>query len=273
MTRDSAPPALTADQLVRGEDRDLALGAKLSLILHLALVIFMIAKGIILPSDEPLALPPVLRVDVVGLPDLLKQEKTALPKTVAAPKAAELPPEPKSKEEPAKNVATKDEMVLKPKSQTKDAQETKASEAKQEKDRKKKISSALDRIKALNRIENDVADDGIVIKGNRVSPGTSTADDAREAGESSYLDLLRDHLADNWALPVWLSRQQLSAQVRLYIDGRGKISSFRFVKASGNTQFDDQVQRTLKSSEPYPVPPGHVAASLLRNGVLVRFPL
>ena len=254
------------------DDRSLSLGAKLSLILHLGLGILILAKGIILPDHAELALPPVLRVDVVGLPDLQKPETARLPQNPAAEtKPVEKPPEPvkpdkkveRTKEEPAE-VAEKDELVLKPKAKN---------DKKAEKDRKKRLNSALERMKALNQIEHEVEDDGVVIKGNKVSPGTSLSPDAREAGESSYLDILRDHLADNWTLQPWLARQTLSAHVQLYIDPRGHISSFRFVKSSGNPQFDDQVKRTIHSSEPYPTPPGHLSASLLRNGILVRFPL
>ena len=90
------------------------------------------------------------------------------------------------------------------------------------------------------------------IKGNKISKGTSLSGDAKESDQANYYDQFLGRLRDNWALPVWLSRQNLSAQVQIYIDARGRLHGFRFVKLSGNAQFDDAVKQALEESAPFP---------------------
>ena len=261
-------------------ERDLSLGYKLSLVFHIAIFTLILVKSLVFPSSSILVAP-VLRVDIVGLPDFLKKDKAQIPKGAAPDDLAE---QLKQAEEqtvkplvPAKappKVATKapmeaaepDEMVLKP---TKSGQSQ--SEANR-KTRENRMVNALSRIKSLSKISADDAPSPVV-KGNRVSKGSSLSDEAREAGEASYYDALRSHLQDRWALPVWLTRQKLSAQIQLFIDSRGHIRNFKFVQTSGNPQFDDQVKHTLQQSQPYPIPPQAVAASLLSEGILVGFPL
>lgn len=260
-------------------DRDLSLGTKLSLIFHFALFTVILLKSLVFPSN-PISIAPVLRVDLVGLPDVLKKDKAQLPKGAApddlveklkqAEKEAKavkpLPPLkalPKVVEEPA----APDEMVLKPiKSGQKQAENEK-------KAREQRLKNALSRIKALSKISAESDPAPVVVKGNRISKGSSLSDDAHESGEASYYDALRTHLQDNWALPVWLTRQKLSAQIQLYIDSHGQIRNFRFIRTSGNPQFDEQVKRTLQQSQPYPIPPGPIASGLLSDGILVGFPL
>ena len=48
-------------------------------------------------------------------------------------------------------------------------------------------------------------------------------------------------MQENWALPIWLERQKLSAQVQIWIDASGRLLRFAFVKTSGNAQFDEAV--------------------------------
>ena len=160
-------------------------------------------------------------------------------------------------------------MVLKPKH----AQDTPEKPAKRE----KKLTSALDRIRALEKIEDESKSESrpsaAIVKGNKLSKGTSLSGDAKEAAEASYYDTLRSKLQENWELPVWIARQNLDAQVRVYIDPYGRVRSYRFMKASGNDQFDSAIKKTLEDSQPFPKPPDELASSLLVDGILVGFPL
>ena len=154
-------------------------------------------------------------------------------------------------------------MVLHPKSSSK-------------KDRELKLKGALARIKALNSIsasENDKPQKSVIIKGNKLSQGASLSADAKESAEASYLDTLRTRLQENWELPVWISRQNMSAQVQVFIDSRGRVRSYRFIKASGNAQFDSAIKKTLEESQPFPSPPLDIASALLGDGILIGFPL
>lgn len=245
---------------------DLGKGLKLSFALHGSLIAVALLNSLVFPS-RPVHLAPTLRVDLVGLPDFLKKDK---PKLTQLPPLEETPPPPRAEPPKPKEAepAQKDEMVLKPK------KVEKAENEKEDKNRAKKMSTALAKIKALAKINSELEKQSApVIKGNRISRGASLDDDARESADVNYYDLLREHLHGNWTLPVWLSRQNLSAHVEIFLDSQGKLMSFRFVKASGNTQFDDAVKRTLQQSQPYPKPPAEVGKTVAVNGVLVRFPL
>ncbi len=276
----SAAPALNPMQDLEADEQDSRSGFRISLFAHVGLFLALFIKSIVLPGD-PLPIPPSLRVDIVGLPDQMKKDLVAVPPAPqegqkAEPAKAKPVAQPKAPE--AEPAARPDEMVRKsrPKSR-KDAlrESLKKLNTHESVKREKKLKSALDRIKALSRIseEERASTPGVLIKGNRISKGASLSADARESLEASYYDALRAHLQDNWALPVWLARQQLSAQVQLFIDPRGRIANFRFARSSGSSQFDDQVKRALQESQPFPAPPGDIAGSLAAKGVLIGFPL
>lgn len=243
---------------------------KFSAIVHLACLAAIVIKSLVFPS-KPVPYIPALRVDIVALPDVLKKDKGKVGKLAEPSRLEEAlkEAEQKAKQIPAakaQDMASPDEMVLKPKLASPSAKE-----------RQKKLKSALDRIKAIQKIaaeeERKPAPVGALAKGNQLSRGTSLSGDAREAAEASYYDLIRDRLQDNWALPVWVARQNLSAQVQIFLDGRGNLRGFQFVKVSGNPQFDEAVKRTISQSQPFPVPPKELEQSLRMDGILVGFPL
>lgn len=230
------PPTIPAE-------RETGRGVRNSAILHVAAIAgFLIYTRVVPPEAMPMI--PTLRVDLVGLPDQLKKD-LVLP---AEPAPEKVEPAPPVAKEPAPEKPKPEEMVLKPK---KDA----AAE------RSNAMKNALKRMKALAK----VAEENAPIKGNRVSAGSSLDGNARE-GEATYYDRLRTRLQENWALPIWLSRQNLSARVQVQIDAVGRLSGFTFVQRSGNAQFDEAVARTLRDSAPFPRPTGPVS-------VLVGFPL
>ena len=239
-------------------ETDFRTGFKRSLIFHGALVVFVLLKTLVFPGN-PKPYISTLRVDLVGLPDLLKKD---MHNVQALPPSAELP-QPTTKHVPkAVEPAEPDEMVLRPKKTERTS-----------KDREKKLKSALDRIKSLAKIASLEKKASPVIKGNQVSKGTSLSGDARESAEASYYDSLKAKLQDNWALPIWLARQNLAAQVQIFVDSRGRILSYRFLKPSGNAQFDDAVKKTLAESQPFMTPPSEMAQTLMTDGVLIGFPL
>jgi len=254
-------------------DREFRMGFRISLITHLALLFLIIVKNLIFP-DTPQPFIPSLRVDIVGLPDTLKTELQNLPKNIremdnikkSLEKVTDDIQKDKSPTRDKVEEAEPDEMVHKPKKLDMAT-------------RQKKLQSALARIKALEKIanltehENDSKKAGALIKGNILSKGTSLSGDAKETSDANYYDALRSHLQENWALPVWIARQNLSAQVQIFIDTRGKLKFYKFLKLSGNAQFDNAVKRTISESEPYPTPPLGIAALLATEGVLVGFPL
>ncbi len=258
------------------EDERFSRGIKRSLIFHAIVFSIIILKSLVFPG-KPLTYVSSLRVDLVGLPDTLKKDLTRLPKPVDP--TQKLTEEVKQPESKAKEVKTPtvaksqkdveqakpDEMVLKPK------------HAESPKDRQNRLKNSLARIKSLAKITSEAetmpTSTNVAVKGNILSKGTSLSGDAKESAETSYFDLVRDRLQENWALPVWLARQKLSAQIQVFIDSRGRLAGSKFIKSSGNAQFDDSVKKTLTESQPFPVPPSEIASSVLVNGILVGFPL
>lgn len=277
-TADSSPsfpqPPLRAPQHPAEQGYGFAL--KFSFGLHVAAIVFVIFKSLVFPSKAKPYIP-ALRVDMVALPDVLKKDLQNLPLTDSAKQIAEAM---KNAELEAKKVkpikppdtpiekAEPDEMVLKPKK----VQPEPDKSAKRE----KKLSSALDRIKALSKIESESKAESkasaVIIKGNQISKGSSLSGNAKES-EGRYEDAVLSKLQQNWSLPVWLSRQNLSAKVRIFIDSRGRIRNFRFEQPSGNAQFDTAIKKTLEESQPFPPPPEAVASSMLVDGIPLGFPL
>ena len=244
----------------------------------MGLIVAAILKSLVFPG-KPKSYQPALRVDLVGLPDLLKKDLsriTPAPPSPSAPEAEEISkPKPKPAP-PVMEEADPDEMVMKSSTSKRNRERLKELEklSKEEAERKRKMESAIQRMKSLAKIsEGDAPKPGLLIRGNQISKGTALSGDARESSETSYFDLVRDQLQKNWELPVWLSRQKLSAKVELFIDPKGMIRTFRFTKTSGNPQFDEMVKRALAASQPFPAPPREEAASILLHGISVGFPL
>jgi outer membrane biosynthesis protein TonB len=264
----SNPEALTASDQNRG--------LRWSFGLHAAVAAFVLVKGLFFPGN-PLPYVPTLRVDLVGLPDTLKNDlskisKAPMDKELAdALKRVEQKPKdivkvkPLDKEEAPKET---DELGMKPQAKPKD----------NSKAREKKLMSALDRIKALEAVEDSDTPKAtkaasVAVKGNKVSKGSSLSGEARESDQVQYYDLLKSRLQENWSLPVWLARQQYGAQVILFIDNHGNLRAYRFNKSSGNSQFDDAVKRAIQQSVPFDPPPDSIASTVYTNGVVVGFPL
>ncbi len=246
-------------------EQDFSIGLKWSFIAHLALMILILVKGVVFP-EKPIPYFPSLRVDLVDLPDVLKKDLGKAPPPEALEKADVEVKKPKTEPTQARprpvETTQRDEMALRPKPQDINSS------------RQKKLKNALARIKALAKIhaENE-GETPQIVKGNKISKGSSLSGDARESAMTSYYDLIRDHLQEAWSLSVWLNRQDLTAQVHVFIDERGRLHHFKFLKISGNPQFDATVKRTLMDSQPYPIPPASLGNNLLLDGIVIGFPL
>lgn len=241
-----------------------------SIFVHGAIALFIVLKSLVFPS-EPIMLAPSLRVDIVGLPDILKKDLAQVSKKI--PDIEKVAPKPVAPVAPVEAQAKPDEMVLKPtKIEKKTAQKT---EELKDTTRDKKLQSALARIRALEKLKakDDDSDRPVVIKGNQISAGSSLSGDARESNQSGYYDLVREALMEFWALPAWLGRQKLAAQVVIRIDPAGTILSSKFLKTSGNPQFDEAILATIRDAQPLPRPPKDLLNSLADNGITVGFPL
>lgn len=223
--------------------------------LHLALALSTVAVQWIVPAP-PTRVIPTLRVDLVGLPDVLKKDLKIPTPGMTAPESPT-----KAKESAAPDDSKS--MTLK--------------KEKMDKARKSKLQSALARIKALEKLQSEStteeAEPAPLLKGNILSKGSSISGDAREALESNYYEIVQVRLQTHWALPVWLSRQNLNAKVQILVDSTGRVVSFQFLEASGNPQFDAAVKKTISDAQPFPKPPKEISSSLSVHGIIIGFPL
>ncbi|MFZ9594888.1 MAG: energy transducer TonB [Bdellovibrionia bacterium] len=235
-----------------------------SILFHLWIAGIIAFQSILWPSS-PKPYVPVLRVDVVALPEQLKSEAFREKQSQLKKDISEIL---KSAEKSAK--ARTAEMKL---------QQKKSFSSKVEARNRR----ALDRIKSLSHIEEensgaeaDLSTSELKTRlalGNQLSPGTSEAADAKEAQEANYLDLVRDRLRENWILPAWLSKQNWQAQVQIWLNSQGGLKDLRFLKSSGNVQFDEAVKKAVRDSQPFPEPPQEFKSTLLTDGILMGFPL
>ncbi len=261
--------------LTGGSDGQRALsddrGLRWSLLIHGIITLSVLIQQLIFPS-KIIMVPPSLRVDLIGLPELTKRDMTLAPRPVQNNEVMKevnttTPEAPKGSAAKASDSVIKDEMAIAPKSVS------------NTKERKKTIQAALTRIKALERIKNEQENTttpsrkGGLVKGNVLSAGESISGEVSDNAQNAYFERVRERIQENWELPVWLSRQTLSAQVQLHIDPRGGIRNYRFIKSSGNPQFDEAVKKALQTSVPFPVPPAGLTSAVLTNGILVGFPL
>jgi TonB family protein len=234
---------------------NLSPGLRISMALHVGAIVFILLKSLFFPSS-PTPYIPVLKVDLIGLPDQIKPEPVVPP--AAQEKSAPVA------EKPAV-VAQKDEISLKKNPKPHPTPVVKKTD--------EKISNALARIKALERIKSDVSRQSTTHKGNQLSAGSSSTGETRESLAATYYDSVMEMVRSRWALPVWLARQNLQAQVQVHLDSQGRVQNLRWIKNSGNTQFDEAVKKTIMDSEPFAIPPPELKGSLLSQGILLGFPL
>ena len=245
---------ITPEETSPRSQEPLSNAIKLSVLMHLLLLLVLYVKSVVMPPDlHTKEYLPSLRVDLVALPEHKINEQVTPTLQPAAPeqkKAVEpAKPEPKEKPEPVE----KGDYSLKKK--------TKES-------KKEKMKSALDRIKALEKIR-----EGETLKGNVVRKGSSAKGDASRSAETTYFDVVLEKVRNEWELPSWLQGKGLSAKVLIKIDRRGMITVINFVRSSGNSQFDAAVKRALYASMPFPVPPVSVLADVMKDGVILGFPI
>lgn len=265
-TSKNIPPPMTRAAALPLESKEEVFfrkALKWSTIVHCVLILYSMISSIIFPGTPKTYIPSV-KVDLIGLPDIKKADLSnatpsadmdSLKKQLQALEK-EYKPKPVEKAKPAekvKPVAPKDDaMGMKAKTQ----------------DRKQLLNDAISRMKSLQAIEEQVKKTQVAAKGNKLSKGSQLTGVQSDDGDT-YVDELVGRIRNNWNLPLWLSKQTLSAKVVVYVDERGAIERIVFVEGSGNAQYDQYVKRSIEASAPFGIPPD----DLLSNGVMLGFPL
>ncbi len=230
-----------------------------SLAIHAVLSLFLFAQGWWWRNHERTPYSPTLRVDIVGLPDIVKGDLPNKVEDVTKEpeiKAPEKSPDKSEDKIEKKTVPPPDAMTLK-------------------KVRKKDLKSALERIKALDKVRDQSEDrpQAPPIKGNILSAGTDTSADAKENGAGPYYDGILESVRGHWSLPAYLARGDLSAQIEILVDSQGHVRAKRMLKSSGNSSFDEAALRAIEESEPFPPPPENIRKQVLEGGIVLGFPL
>lgn len=225
-------------------DDPLRRAIKISLAIHVGALVALYLKSVILPGSLLTKdYIPSLRVDLVSLPDQKKTDSMTPSRS-----AVDLP-------------VIKERVKQKPIVEKGDYSLSK-------KNHQDRVKSALARIKALEKLN-----DGEPVKGNRIAKGSSATGEAKESLETTYFDLVLEKVRAEWELPHWLQEQNLSAKVLIHVDRRGMITSHRFIKSSGNEQFDAAVKKALQAATPFPAPPLAIVPDVSQAGILLGFPI
>jgi colicin import membrane protein len=243
-----------------------------SLVAHVLIFAIFAVKAAFF-KGEPIVFESAIKVDLVGLPD----------KVTAPPLPEAVSPAPSTAATPAPQVETKIEPALPtPKLAQKEKKVDIDTEAINLDVTKRKQSAALERLKrlsALEAIEKEVSEENKKkaldklkqIKGNVLSNGSELSGVTR-LQHDNYIAVVEHHVRQNWALPEWLARKNLKAQVRVRFDENGNIISRDIFKSSGNPSFDEVVLNTVEKSSPVPAPPAKFARILSVEGILLGFP-
>lgn len=234
---------------LENSDKELQRLVVVSLVLHV-LVLSGFAINVRFRQSESLLFQSAVRVDMVGLPDKIEPESAPPPQALPQPQ-------------------TKAETVTPVPSQT-----TKAP-SEQAIDLKKKQSSALERLKALQAIESlkqsEAAKASRPIKGNVLSAGSAIQGLAR--GEyNAYISQIDSHIKSNWILPEWMQSAGLRARILVKFDERGLVTDRKLVLSSGQAAYDEAAMEAVVRSSPFPAPPEKFREIVSVDGITFQFP-
>lgn len=225
--------------------------------LHFAVVLSFTIRTFLFPADA-IDYQSAIRVDMVALPEKGQQ----IPPAVEEKKTEEAPkPEAKPVEKPPE----KPKVDLKAK--------------------KKEKKDALDKIKALQALDN-ISDEvnenenkerqkrkDTQIKGNIASKGDAISG-LVSTQLRGYMGQLERHAKEHWTLPQWLAdlRPQPKAKAAVFLDAKGFVIRRTIVESSGNSTFDDLVLAAIDQASPFPAPPERFVDLVKVNGIQLNFP-
>lgn len=222
----------------------------ISAAIHFVVFLFFVIKPRF-QTNEALIYQSAVRVDMVGLPaknvpEELSESVSKDPSTVPSP----------TKEITTKSPAPKEQAI----------------------DLKKKQSSAIEKLKALQAIEDlkktvqeKSQKASAPIKGNVLSPGTSIRGLAR--GEyDSYIGSIDSHIKQNWLLPEWLAKAGHRARILVKFDERGTVLERKMVLSSGHAAYDEAAMKAVELASPFPAPPEKFVRIMAEDGIIFQFP-
>ena len=228
-------------------------------------------------SAPPLRVAPVAVVDLIGNGRLAAPEAAAPSPPAASParkgaRKKDAPvPTAKREKQPARREAARardvspsetrefSEKIRKMREER--ASKTQVREAVETIQREKAVRAAVKGIgeRVGHRVDLSAmrpAAKGTGLRGPAGLPGASGT--ARVAPEIlAYARALDEKVRANWTVPELAEKvaKSLMVQVRITIEKDGSVSKVRMEKVSGNSYFDDSVERAIRKASPLPVPP------------------
>ena len=229
-----------------------------------------------------------IRVDVVDLPSmkLSELEKVDLSKEVdesdkaaeEAAKAAEKKASETAMLDRTRKAEEEKEKTKKEKEKEKELEKQKAAEAKDHKEAAQRIKDLQARLRndqkrrdLIDKLKKKSGDGRVALGGNIKSEGYSLTGDLATAADA-YTGKARAHVFHNWNVPPWMNSSNLSATILVKIGPDGRVLTKKFQKRSGNTEFDNYVERAIDLSDPLPAPPEELKNTFMEEGIVWGFP-
>jgi TonB family protein len=228
-----------------------------SVALHIAIVLAFTIRTYFFP-DDAIDIQSAIRVDIVDLPDKGQQIPKPAPVEVANPE----PPKPQAMPDKPKEAAPeKPKVDLKAK--------------------KKEQKDALDKIKAMQALEN-ISEEVKADEEKSKQKNTKVKGNVESKGEflkgiqsnqmSTYIDQLKRLAQEHWNLPKWMADLELKATALVFLDENGAVTRRLIEKSSGNSTFDEMVLNSIDQGSPFPPPPKHFVDLFKVKGIRLGFP-
>ena len=120
------------------------------------------------------------------------------------------------------------------------------------------LSSIAQEVAIANK-KNDAVSQAIAILEGEGLSGNESMDYV------TYIDIVGTKLKDKWFYPNLGRDEKLRATIRIFVDGTGKILSYRIERSSGREDFDAAAIRSIEQYTYFPPPPNRKAVDFVVN--------
>ena len=197
-------------------------------------VVFDIVEPSPQPEPEPAPAPQETQITQPKIEEIEKLKIPAEPEPAPAPKPTPAPkPNPTPKPKPQKKVSYEDFLKKNPEKRNAKLQRQRTTP------RKVKVGSVKANFSNINRIANISA--------------SATTGAAMKNELAAYAQYIHSMAKRNWVPPQDLY-EELETEISFAVSKNGVISSFRIIRSSGNSAFDNSVATTFKSISLMPPP-------------------
>lgn len=76
-----------------------------------------------------------------------------------------------------------------------------------------------------------------------------------------------------WKLPSYLQGAELRCRIQLYLNAQGEILLLKIIQSSGNVEYDNWAEKSIREAVPFSPPDNSIRAELMRGNFILGFPL